>query len=302
MDASALARIARSAGIEAQPSACTPLGEGVKAFVHRLDFDGRDSLALKVFELPDVVDREVAGYKAAADAVPELPSLIGYAGAGPGTPHGWLLMTLASGQQLDRLIGWMPQHERLDVLREIGAFLARLHRIECPSFSLIAGAADGHTENRSFMRERIAVQIEHFEARGGNPDLAGALGRWFGARTDRLDGCGAPVLSHGDVHLENIFMDPGPQPKLRNVIDLESSQAADPVLDLARAHHNTAWIGDESLAALLDGYGAAPAWLDDVFDTYLAFFDLKLWNFFAIDPENTATESIASRLADRVGG
>lgn len=301
MDVSAFARIARSAGIDAPLTGCEPLGEGVKALVHRLDFEGRDSLALKVFALPDVIDRELAGYRAIGNRIPEIPELVASGDGSPAAPFGWLLLTLAPGQQFDRLIGWMPKPEIHDVLGQLGELLARLHAIECASWSVLAGSRDGFQSNADYMADRFEVSLGRFRDRGGEDELAGRLAAWFAAQRPRLEGCRVPVVCHGDLHLENIFIDPGPDPRLRRVIDLEASQAADPVLDLARAWHHASWMGDEALAALLAGYGEVPTWFDEVFDVYMTFFDLKLWNFYATDPQSTATESIAARLSRKVG-
>lgn len=302
MDVTALAQIARSAGIEAPLTGSALLGDGVKSVVRRLDFDGHESLALKVYTAAGVIDREIAGYRSAGGRIDELPRVVAHSGSADSTPFGWMLMSLAAGERLDLTIGWMPREERLAVLSEIGGFLSRLHSIESPSFAQLAGSTGGCATNVEYMRQRFADSIGRFVERGGDRELADQIAKWFAAQEHRLSGCSQPVVCHGDVHLENIFIKPGPDPHVTTVIDLEVSQSADPVLDLAKTLHHLAWIGEHDvLPALLAGYEDPPAWLDDALGVYIVFFDLKLWNFFAIDPQNTATTSIAQRLAEATG-
>lgn len=301
LDHALAARIADEAGVDARLTQVSALGDGVKSEVYRLEFETGDPLALKVFIKPAAAVREIGGYRTLAAAVPELPHVISAAADTTGLPHGHLLMTLVEGVPANTLLAGMPREQLLGIYRELGRIQAEFHSVVCPSFSLVTGAANGEASNREYMRSRFAISLDGFLAHGGNRYLASRIAGYFEEHDELLKLCHRPVACHGDVHFENVFVDPDDPARVLHLIDLEETYAGDPALDLVRTLHHAPKRGGDLLAALLDGYGPAPSWLADVFDLYFTYLEVETWIFYASGGSRGPLPSIARRIARRVG-
>lgn len=73
-------------------------------------------------------------------------------------------------------------------------------------------------------------------------------------------------LTHDDAHDANVLVEDG---RITGLVDWENAVAADPILDLAKAHAFSDGSSEEALEALIDGYGPLrPDWRD-AFDLYV---------------------------------
>lgn len=295
-------RFVRAAGIERAVDSLELLGRGVKGVVWRVLLEDQEALALKIYSRAGSVIREHAGYRARAGRELALPSMLGGAAESVDAPDGWTLMTLAPGGPMNSSLTTMSRSEFLGVYRAVGEQLRRMHETSCPSYSLVVGAKNGAGDNVEWFRGRVASSIDGFLASGGNRHLAARIEERLAQFDAELACCERPRFCHGDMHPENIRIAPGPDGvQFVGVIDLEESLAADPAQDLARTLHSCPAPGDDVKAALLEGYGEAPAWLDAVLPAYHLYYELELWNYFASGGSRRPLASIARRMAAQSG-
>lgn len=298
LDLGTAERLVRAAGVGHDPSGIVPIGDGVKGRVWRVDFASCEPLALKVYSRDGAVMREHAAYRACAGLELALPQMVGGELTADGASHGWTLMTLSPGHPMNLSLPALPRERLLEIYVDVGRQLRRLHDVRCPSFSLVVGAENGERSSPEWFRARAAASIEGFLAHGGNRYLASRIDRRFLEFEGALASCKEPRFCHGDMHPENIRIEPaGAEGAFVGSLDLEESFAADPAQDLVRTLHTCPSPGDDVREALLIGYGDPPPWLDDVFDAYFLYYELELWNFFAAGGSRRPLASIARRLA-----
>lgn len=294
-------RIARLAGIDNELTCVHQLGEGVKGRVLRLDFEGRESLALKLYSAAGA-DRERAGFELAARHDLPLPRMMaGADGPDPAAALGWTLMTLAPGRGLNRVLAQMTLEQELDVHRQTGALLRRLHAAVCPRFGR-GGTRPDFATNGEYVVARFESALARFTALGGDAGLAGRIRALLAARNGALAACRQPVFCHGDLHAENVRVRQAEHGlEVVGAIDLEEWFAGDPALDIALTWAARSPHDDDVYWALLDGYGDAPGWLDSVLDIYIVLAELKLWIYYAVGDSREPLVEIEERIEAAVG-
>jgi aminoglycoside 2''-phosphotransferase len=128
--------------------------------------------------------------------------------------------------------------------RDLGAFLAVLHRADAGAFPAAPGPDQVWDEWLRLRHETSAVlrrrMTRHENAR---------LSRWWdGFLTDRRMREYKPAIRHGDLWYGNVLMGPGGA--ITAVLDWEAMANADPAQDLAL----TRYLGSAFTAAVLDTY------------------------------------------------
>lgn len=280
------------------------IGDGTKGVVWRIDFGARESLALKIYSRSIEAEREQSGYAAVGTRAIGLPAVVGAAAVGvdEGFPNGWTLMTLVDGPAFNTIFNELGPERQLEVYREVGALLARMHAVRCDGFGLVANSGRRLPDNQTFVTERLAAALNGFAARGGNNFLAHWMRAWFEERAGALAGCTEPVLCHGDLHAENIHVTGLDAGRLSiSVLDLSECFAGDPAMDLCGTHQARFPYDDRIREALLEGYGEPPPRLEDVYDVYFLISELDLWDFFARGGSRRPLASIERRMARLTG-
>jgi hygromycin-B 7''-O-kinase len=240
-----------------------PLDGGEVHANYGLRTAGSRELVLKVYrgELSWKRDKEafllgqVAGRIPAPEVVHEGP--------------GFLVMTRLPGTPA-RFAGEDP----VETSRQLGALLRDLHAIEFDSFGYIETRVTSPVAtNLEYMRRRIDRKV-----RSGPPALREQLERYFAHREDAFAGCTTAVLCHNDAHDANVLVEDG---EITGLIDWENAVAADPILDLAKAWAFSDGRSDETLEALVDGYGSLREDWSEAFALYVVDHLLELWIWFA---------------------
>jgi hygromycin-B 7''-O-kinase len=181
------------------------------------------------------------------------------------------------------------------VSRQLGGLLRELHTITFESFGYIETRVTSPADsNLEYMRRRIERKVK-----SGPPALRDQLARYFADGEDAFAGCERAVLCHNDAHDANVLVEDG---RITGLIDWENAVAADPILDLAKAHAFSDGRSEETLDALVEGYGPLrPDWRD-AFDLYVVDHLLELWIWFAqlgvTDPLPELEGYLARRVAD----
>ncbi len=244
--------------------------------------DGR-RLVLKVYrgELSWKRDKEVFLLELVAGRVP-VPEIV-Y------TTQGILVMTRLPGRPA-RFTGDDP----IAVSRQLGVLLRELHTITFDSFGYIETRVTSPVPtNLEYMRRRDRPEGPKRPA--GSARLTGALLR---RARGGLRGCETAVLCHNDAHDANVLVEDG---RITGIIDWENAVAADPIFDLAKAWAFSDGRSDETLAALLEGYGPLRGDWREAFDLYVVDHLLELWIWFAQLGVTDPLPELETYLARRVG-
>jgi Ser/Thr protein kinase RdoA (MazF antagonist) len=205
------------------------------------------------------------------------------------TSGGFLVMTRLPGSPAR-----FSDADPIAVSRDLGALLRKLHTITFDSFGYIeTRVISPEATNLEYMRGRIERKV-----RSGPPALREQLERHFAEHEGAFAGCEIAVLCHNDAHDANVLVENG---AITGLIDWENAVAADPLFDLAKAWAFSDGRSDETLDALLEGYGPLrPDWRD-AFDLYVVDHLLELWIWFHQLNVTDPLPELEGYLARRIG-
>lgn len=195
----------------------------------------------------------------------------------------FLLMTKLDGSVLGSIEKALPAAHYLSAYKQIGALLHDFHRIPMPAFGYIGadGIVTPHASNRAYLSTQFERKLAEFVQRGGEPLHAQQIARFAEDRAALLDGCKTAVLCHNDLHAGNVLARVAADDTvtLCGVLDFENTQAADPLMDIAKAAY---YLKPEERSALFEGYGdTGRPHAQETLRTYHLYFVLVLWCWMA---------------------
>jgi Ser/Thr protein kinase RdoA (MazF antagonist)/SAM-dependent methyltransferase len=151
----------------------------------------------------------------------------------------------------------------VEVMRNLGAMLDRIHSIRTPSgYGLINDAGEGryktwlgylqHNSVRLKNRRKVKILDLTFLSKSGTLSAThlDKIRHLFRRHTDLL-AIGKPFLLHNDLTLKNVFVDPSSL-RIAAIIDLHNALAGDPAYELARFYYF--YRGRGYYEHLLEGY------------------------------------------------
>jgi aminoglycoside phosphotransferase (APT) family kinase protein len=146
-----------------------------------------------------------------------------------------------------------------DAYRQMGALLRVLHSVRLPAY----GSFDAHgivepvATNGAFVRSFAAYSLGRFRHHDGDGALADRLAAVLDARFDAATQSAGPVLTHDDLHPNNVLAARDAQGRLRltGLIDFGNARAADPIFDLAKALFCSEHDAPGATGPMLEGYG-----------------------------------------------
>jgi aminoglycoside phosphotransferase (APT) family kinase protein len=155
------------------------------------------------------------------------PRPVAYAPAGAVTPRSWLVMEFSEGHPLTDTWpdGWPADVTVGDAGRAAVEALAALHRVD-----YLAAGLDGFGRPAGYLERQVARWRGQYEQhRVRDLPLFGSLGAWLEANRPPE---AAPAILHGDMHLDNCLILPGPPATVSAIIDWELATIGDPLVDL----------------------------------------------------------------------
>lgn len=188
----------------------------------------------------------------------------------------------------------------IELYREIGALLARLHTIQLDAFGYIGtqGVVEPHESNGAYMRHQFAKKLREHAELGGDETLGARIGAYVAERAQLFDGCAAPSLCHNDCHEGNLIARDG---RIVAVVDFQNAVGGDPLLDLAKCAYYTHRDRETVVAALAQGYGPLRDGWHDALDLYVLYHQLELWDWFATIGTREPLDSIEHELRETAG-
>lgn len=195
----------------------------------------------------------------------------------------YLLMTKLAGVPLGSMEKTIGVERYLAAHRQIGALLRSFHEIPMPAFGYIGadGIVTPHVSNRDYLTAQFERKLENYALRGGDPSHVRSIAAVARNYAHLLDHCTAAVLCHNDLHAGNVLAEVAADGvvRLRGVLDLENAQAADPVMDVAKAAY---YLKPDERRALLQGYGdTGRPQAELTLRYYHLYFALVLWCWMA---------------------
>jgi Ser/Thr protein kinase RdoA (MazF antagonist) len=271
------------AGADLEIEDLSPMDGGAVHRIYELRTrDGR-ALVLKLYrgELSWKLDKEVYLFGLVGDCLP-IPHVV-Y------STEAILVMTRLPGRPARFTDG-----DPVAVSRQLGGLLRELHTIMLEGFGYVeTRVINPVSSNLEFMRRRIDGKL-----RAGPPALREPIARHFAAHEQSLTGCATAVLCHNDAHDANVLVEGG---RITGLVDWENAVAADPLLDLAKSWAFSDGRSEETLEALLDGYGSVRADWREAFDLYVIDHLLELWVWFSQLGVTDPLPELEGYLARRVG-
>jgi aminoglycoside phosphotransferase (APT) family kinase protein len=249
--------------------------------------------------------KEVYVYRLLArQGIRQIPRVLRYEAAGvPALPSAFAVLTLLDGRPLssagDRLTG--PEVDR--VYREMGELLAAVHRITADRWGYVATSiVDSKPSNTAYMLDQFATKLIRFADLGGEPAMAGAIGRHVAARADVFAGCRQPTLCHNDFHDGNVLVAETTHGwRVTGFVDVENSVVADPLFDLAKTDYYALRDNQGKRHAFLRGYGPLPPDWAERIEVYRLHHALEFWNWSASTGKLGLLPEIRSDLENIIG-
>lgn len=189
------------------------------------------------------------------------------------------------------------------IYRQLGAVLARIHRIAQPAYGYVTTEVlDPVADNSDYMRGLFSSKLDAFDAHDGDRRLGELVQRYVARHAGLFGRCEGPVLCHNDLHEGNVLVSrAGERWVVSGIVDLENAMAADPLLDLAKTDCYSIRGDQAKLSGLVEGYGSLPAdWIQRV-ELYRLYHALDLWTWFASIGRTEPLAGIAQDMADIVG-
>lgn len=155
------------------------------------------------------------------------PRAVAFADAGEVTAQSCLVMELVDGYPLTDAwpAGWPADATIGAVGGTTIEALAALHRVDVDA----AGLSDFGRPARYLERQVARWRGQYEQNKVRELPLFDELGGWLEAnRPDEP----APAILHGDFHLDNCLIVPGPPPRVAAIIDWELATIGDPLVDL----------------------------------------------------------------------
>lgn len=305
LDLPTAARVIARAGLFAKPITIGSRHEGAKGTVFIVGCDDGSAFVIKIYghEYTERMLKEQRLYRLLEHSSLPLPRVIGWDEKDEDFNCAVMIMSVVDGVPLLDVLPRLSAEELMSVYRQIGVMQREIHKVTFDRFSLLLDiAASGHDDNVGLMRERCGAAIAELRKHGGSESLAVGLESYFRAHEVLFARCNQAVLCHNDFHEANILVDLAQgEVKITGLIDFENALAADPLFDLAKTHNHARRGSDQTLGALIGGYGELPPDWRKPFDLYVLFHALELRNWYAIVGAGWMLPAVERRMRRQIG-
>lgn len=212
--------------------------------------------------------------------------------------HAYTIMTRLDGVPLSAVRDDLSEADLRSVYRQLGACLARVHRIAQSGFGyLTTHIHEPEPTNSAYMQRQFDKKLAEFAALGGDPALHTAVEFRLIEQAGLFQHCAGAVLCHNDFHEGNVLVAKRPSGwTLTGFIDVENAIAADPLIDLAKTHYYAIHGDPAKGQAFHEGYGPLPPDAQDRIEIYRLYHALELWDWFAFIGQTEPLPGIADDI------
>jgi len=168
----------------------------------------------------------------------------------------WLIESAATGSPWSRSLDALTDEQKKRASADLGATLRRLHETPHEAATVLASEWERFSD-------LVADELNHLGTNDARlaafpTSFQPALRDLAAATLGALDTSAPTKLLHGDVHGDNVFVDPSAG-EVTGLIDLNEMYAGHPWYDLADASFRLLHGAPGLIDSLLDGYGLDPS-------------------------------------------
>ena len=185
----------------------------------------------------------------------------------------YMILEKLSGTRLDTIWDFLPKHEKIQITKEIGMLLSKIHNIKLEKFGKIEGegkiASDEIFKFKSmeepisynkFLREWLKASFEDLARilsyEHISPEFMNNLFAYLTENINKIAYKGEPTLVHGDFFPGHIFVEKiNNEYKIIGLIDFEFSGSYSPEYDFIKLHRSGFFDDIEIKQALNQSYG-----------------------------------------------
>jgi aminoglycoside phosphotransferase (APT) family kinase protein len=205
----------------------------------------------------------------------------------------------------------------LDVYRQLGRVLARLHAIPAEGYGAVGPGGrtvairDPLPDNSAHMARVFELELGRY-ARSGDRALADEIAALVAAHAPVFAECRRPAFCHGDVHEPNLLaeLDDDGSCSLTGLLDPHNMHAGDALMDFVRLDAFSLRGNPTKITGLLSGYGVATmglrpgewpeAWRPRMW-LYRVALALELFNWFMISGQTRHLPALDRELRGLAG-
>lgn len=198
-------------------------------------------------------ERAALGVLAGSDL--PVPDLVAEGELYPGGDWPWpyLITQAMEGRPYRKVEPLLDPAQRHGVARSMGELLRRLHEVPLPKGETHLGPSWDRFL-ALLERRRREAPADHIRWRHLPAQLVSQLEGFLPDPGDLVDTSGDPVLVHGDLHADHVFLDPH-SGEVTGLIDFTDAHAGDPRYDLVALHTGTFRLRRDMLGSFLESYG-----------------------------------------------
>jgi len=186
---------------------------------------------------------------------------------------GYLILEKFKDQRLDLIWEKLDKQEKLQITKEIGELLKKLHSIEFESFGYINHGGEiesddimkfrkqGEKQKYSvFLRDRLYFAMRDLSRllsyKNSDPEFISLFMKHITQNLDNADYSGKPIFNHGDFQLGHLFVRKiYGKYRITGIIDFEFASASSPEYDFIKLHRQGFFDNPELEQALVESYG-----------------------------------------------
>lgn len=195
-----------------------------------------------------------------------------------------LVMSKLDGVHVLSILDQLNEQDLVQINRQIGAILRSLHQVSFDEFGDVGadGVVEPQATNLDYMRVQFAKKLREFGELGGEDELRRDIERHVAEREELFAACPRAVFCHNDCHYGNVLVVPDRDRwRISGLLDFENVLAADPLLDLAKAHCDSERRSEATLQALAAGHGELREGWREALDLYVLYHWVELWDWLA---------------------
>ena len=279
-------RLVAVAGLTGSIDAIEPLAGGMGSAVFGVRVDGAE-VVVKIY--PDVarpgMHKELWVCEFLAQRAPSLPvpKVLAVDESGSLIPQAFSVLTRLDGVYLRSQLERLSNRDVVDVYRQMGSTLRVLHDVDLAHFGeVMPGRGSRYPSNRAFMLGQFELSLKTFQRLGGDGAFHTRLAAHVRERHELLPEIDRASFCHNDGHDANMLVTRSRHGwELSGVLDFEHALAGDPLFDLAKTYYFAPNRSEELLSALTESHAPLSRDWRDVFNLYLLYHQLQLWNLLA---------------------
>lgn len=188
---------------------------------------------------------------------------------------GYIIFEKFNGERLDLIWDSLSKKEKIQVTKELGRLLSKIHEIKLPQYGFIEeeGNIDSELNKQfkfrkeseeisysPFLREVLIQSLKDFARllsyKIVNPKFASDWMSYLSKNLHKIEFNKEPTLIHGDYMTGHLFVEKiNGEYKIRGIIDFEFAQSTSPEYDFIKLHRQGFFEDEELKKALKESYG-----------------------------------------------